>query len=80
MELTPERASVDLSQYALLRTILDSLETGALRYYLGASNDAERDAHFTHLKNKLTPLIHLSGRSRLRILVPMVTTIATAIV
>lgn len=58
MEITPVKASVNLSQYALLRTILDSLETGALRYYLSAANDYDRDQNFKYLRDKLTPVIN----------------------
>jgi len=58
MELTPIKASVDLSQYALLRTILDSLETGALRYYLSASSDHKRNENFEYLRDALTPIIN----------------------
>ncbi|HEY3105136.1 MAG TPA: hypothetical protein VGJ69_16260 [Pyrinomonadaceae bacterium] len=49
--------ATNLQQYALLRTILDSLETGALRFYMGAGSQAERDANFKYLKDKLTPII-----------------------
>lgn len=49
--------TTDLKQYAMLRTILDSLETGALRYYMDAGTQAERDKRFNYLKTNLTPII-----------------------
>lgn len=52
-----ENLAPDLQQYVLLRTILDSLDTGALRYYMGATTEAERTANFRYLKRKLTPII-----------------------
>ena len=52
-----ENLEPDLQQYVFLRTMLDSLETGALRYYLGATTEAERTANFKFLKRKLTPII-----------------------
>jgi hypothetical protein len=55
---TPATPATNLSQYALLRTILDSLETGALRYYLGADSHAQQEARFKYLRDKLTPIIH----------------------
>ena len=52
-----ENPAPNLQQYVLLRTILDSLDTGALRYYLDATTEAERTANFKYLKRKLTPII-----------------------
>ena len=49
--------TTDLKQYVMLRTILDSLQTGALRYYMDAGTQAERDKRFNYLKTKLTPII-----------------------
>ena len=57
MKITPVRAAVNLNQYALLRTILDSLETGALRHYMSAANDYDRDHDFEYIRHKLTPII-----------------------
>lgn len=56
--MDPEKPATDLQQYAMLRTILDSLETGALRYYMGAATYVDREANYTYLKDKLTPIIH----------------------
>ena len=56
MKITPVGAVVNLDQYALLRTILDSLETGALRYYMSATSNAERDKHFKYIRDQLTPI------------------------
>ena len=58
MNMDPLGPATNLQQYALLRTILDSLETGALRYYLGGTSDIERQANFKYLKDKLTPIIN----------------------
>jgi len=44
-------------QYAQLRTILDSLEIGALRYYLNAANPGEQEANFEYLKNATKPIL-----------------------
>ena len=46
----------NLAQYARLRTILDSMEVGALRYYLDAPS-AEREARFEKLQSQLLPII-----------------------
>lgn len=37
--------------------MLDSLETGALRFYLSADTEAERNKRFKYIKTKLTPII-----------------------
>lgn len=52
-----EEATTDLKQYVQLRTMLDSLEIGALRYYLNAANPAEQQEHFKYLKTQLKPII-----------------------
>ena len=57
MKMDPEKPATNLSQYALLRTILDSLETGALRFYMEAGSEPERTENFNYLKTKLTPII-----------------------
>ncbi len=48
--------TTDLSQYAKLRTMLDSVQTGALRQYLNAPSQEERDASFNYLKTNLKPI------------------------
>jgi hypothetical protein len=51
-----ENLQPDLLQYAQLRTMLDSVQTGALRQYLNAPSQAERDASFNYLKTNLKPI------------------------
>jgi hypothetical protein len=46
-------------QYVELRTLLDSLEVGALRYYLDGTTPAEKTKNFDALKPKLMEVIHL---------------------
>ena len=53
----PRKRKTNLAQYARLRTILDSLEIGALRYYLDAESAAEREQRFEKLKSALLPII-----------------------
>ena len=53
----PRKSRIDLAQYARLRTILDSLDIGALRYYLDAPSLAEREQRFEKLKSALLPII-----------------------
>jgi len=49
-------------QYAQLRTMLDSVQAGALRHYLNAPTEEERDASFNYLKTNLKPIHdHLFG-------------------
>ncbi len=43
----------DLHQYMELRTMLDSVDIGALRYYLNATDHAEQQANYLYLKTKL---------------------------
>jgi bacterioferritin (cytochrome b1) len=43
----------NLQQYVELRTLLDSLESGALRYYLNAANQTEQEEHYHYLTTKL---------------------------
>jgi hypothetical protein len=57
MKMYPENLETDLLQYARLRTMLDSLETGALRYYMLATTQHERDENFEYLKKHLTQVI-----------------------
>jgi hypothetical protein len=49
--------SSDLAQYAQLRTILDSLEIGALRFYLDGTTSAEKKRRFEKLRDQLMPII-----------------------
>jgi len=53
----PRKSRIDLAQYARLRTILDSLDIGALRYYLDAPSLAEREQRFEKLQSALMPII-----------------------
>ena len=53
----PRKSRIDLAQYARLRTILDSLDIGALRYYLDAPSAAEREQRFEKLQSALMPII-----------------------
>jgi hypothetical protein len=43
-------------QYAQLRTMLDSVQAGALHHYLNAPTEEERDASFNYLKKNLKPI------------------------
>jgi hypothetical protein len=54
--MASERFETDLRQYAELRTILDSVERGALRYYLEAPSQAARDKRLRYLKRTLKPV------------------------
>ena len=49
----PRSFPVDLSEYVHLRTMLDSVETGALRYYLEAATPEEEKTRFDYLKTHL---------------------------
>ena len=51
------KSRTNLAQYARLRTILDSMEIGALRFYLDAPSVAERERRFEKLKSDLLPII-----------------------
>ena len=53
----PRKSKTNFVQYARLRTILDSLEIGALRYYLYAESVAERTQRFEKLNSALVPII-----------------------
>lgn len=46
----------DLTQYAQLRTILDSVQSGVLNHYCNAKSQAERDDLFNYLKANLKPI------------------------
>ena len=45
------------NQYVRLRTILDSLEDGAIRYYLEFQDEPEGSKRFEELESRLMPLI-----------------------
>jgi hypothetical protein len=47
----------NLDQYVQLRTLLDSLEIGALRYYLEPDDTVEQDERFVYLNKHLKPVI-----------------------
>ena len=49
--------SYDPYQYARLRTILDSLEDGSIRYYLGVPDSTEGPKRFGELESRLMPII-----------------------
>lgn len=49
--------SYDPYQYVRLRTILDSLEDGSIRYYLGALNSPEGPKRFGEIESRLMPII-----------------------
>lgn len=46
-------------QYVQLRTILDSLEVGALRYYLDGTTPSEKTKKFEILEPKLMEIVNL---------------------
>lgn len=50
--------ATDYEQYVQLRTILDSLEIGALRFYLNDTNAAEKKKRFEKLEDELMPIIN----------------------
>ena len=52
-----KKSKTNLAQYARLRTILDSLDIGALRYYLDAQSATEREQRFEKLQSALMPII-----------------------
>ena len=63
-KMAQEQVGTNLSQYANLRMILDSVEKGAVRHYLNASSQAEQDASFNYLKTKLKPIHdHVWGKT-----------------
>src|SRR6266850_430492 len=47
----------EYAQYVELRTILDSLEIGALRFYLDKTSPEEKSKRFEELKRELKPII-----------------------
>lgn len=46
----------DFAEYVALRTILDSLEIGALRFYLDNTTPEEKRIRFAKLKFELVPI------------------------
>jgi hypothetical protein len=58
---TPTKAAKskdnDCAQYAELRTILDSLEIGAIRFYLDKTTPAEKNQRFEKLRDQLMPIV-----------------------
>jgi len=56
---------VNLNQYAQLRTILDSLQIGALRYYLDPDDPGDQEEHFDYLYKELMPIIqHIWAKTK----------------
>ena len=47
----------NLKQYIELRTILDSLEIGALRFYLNATDPTQQEKNFQYLKTQTKPIL-----------------------
>lgn len=50
-------AKTNLEEYARLRTILDSLEIGALRYYLNPTDPKVRTERLDYLTTQLMPIV-----------------------
>jgi len=46
-------------QYVYLRTLLDSVEIGSVRYYLNGKNPAEKDRNFQALEPLLSKVLEL---------------------
>jgi hypothetical protein len=53
-----KQPTTNFDQYAELRTILDSLQTGALRYYLEPEDPYVRQRNFDYLYKQLMPIIN----------------------
>ncbi|HBB94563.1 MAG TPA: hypothetical protein DC054_04170 [Blastocatellia bacterium] len=51
-------AKTNLEEYAQLRTILDSLEIGALRYYLNPTDPKVRSERLEYLTKQLMPIVN----------------------
>lgn len=47
----------DDATYVRLRTVLDSVEIGAIRYYLMANTGAQRQQRFNELNNMFMPIV-----------------------
>jgi hypothetical protein len=50
-------AKTNLEEYARLRTILDSIEIGALRYYLNPTDEKLRTERLDYLTKHLMPIV-----------------------
>ena len=50
-------AKTNLEEYARLRTMLDSLEIGALRYYLDPTDPKVRTDRLEYLTKQLMPIV-----------------------
>lgn len=55
-------SKTEVGQYVQLRTMLDSLQIGALRYYLNATGE-ERQCNFEYLTNQMEPIIEQTWKS-----------------
>jgi hypothetical protein len=53
----PAKPKTDCEQYVELRTILDSLEIGAIRFYLDKTTPAEKKERFEKLRDQLMPIV-----------------------
>jgi hypothetical protein len=54
--MAPEQYGTDLHKYFELRTVLDSLEIGALRYYLDAKPD-DQEERFDYLTTEMMKIV-----------------------
>jgi hypothetical protein len=54
---TSKTESYDPNQYVRLRTILDSLEDGSIRYYLAVQDSPEGSKRFEEIESRLMPII-----------------------
>ena len=54
---TSKTASAGPNQYVRLRTILDSLQDGAVRYYLEVQDSLEGHKRFQELESRLMPIV-----------------------
>jgi len=58
-----KKSETEVGQYVQLRTMLDSLQIGALRYYLNATGQEEQQKHFEYLTNQMEPIIEQIWKS-----------------
>jgi hypothetical protein len=54
---TNKTESYDPNQYVRLRTILDSLEDGSIRYYLEFQDSPEGNKRFEEIESRLMPIV-----------------------
>jgi hypothetical protein len=54
---TSNTESYDANQYVRLRTILDSLQDGSIRYYLEFQDSLDAHKRFEELESRLMPII-----------------------